>query len=120
MPARCLVIAGQELEDAFRQVKVAPVGSSQVGMPLRVVQEQESASTQHFARAPNKATWKQVIAVNRLAVPIHVRSAGGGQSGSDLWTDQSWQVQAARASVKISCPPARATWERKRSTWQNP
>ena len=105
MPARCLVIAGQELEDAFRQVKVAPVGSSQVGMPLRVVQEQESASTQHFARAPNKATWKQVIAVNRLAVPIHI---------------EGWQVQAARASVKISSPPARATWERKRSTWQNP
>ncbi len=25
-----------------------------------------------------------------------MRSAGGGQSGSDLWTDQSWQVQAER------------------------
>ena len=72
MPARCLVIAGQELEDAFSQVEVAPVGSSQVRMPLRVVQEQERASAQHFARAPNEATWKQVIAVHRLAVPIHI------------------------------------------------
>ncbi len=53
MPARYLVIAGQELEDAFRQVEVAPMGSSQVRMPPRVVQEQESASAQHFARAPS-------------------------------------------------------------------
>jgi hypothetical protein len=67
-----LLIADQELEDAFGQVQVAPGGGSQVGMPLRVVQKQERASAQHFARAPNEAPWKQVIAVHRLAVPIHI------------------------------------------------
>ncbi len=58
--------------DAFGQVEVTPVGGSQVGMPLRVVQEQEGASAQHFACAPDEAAWNQVIAVNRLAVAIHV------------------------------------------------
>jgi len=41
-------------------------------MPLRVVQEQEGASAQHFARAPNETAWDQVIAVDGLAVAIHV------------------------------------------------
>jgi hypothetical protein len=79
MSSRCLVITGQELRDAFGQVEVAPMGCSQVGMPLRVVQKQERASALYFARAPNEAPWKQVIAVHRLAVPIHVE--GWRQAG---------------------------------------
>ncbi len=84
------------------------------------MQQQEGASAQHFAGAPDESARKQMLAEDRLAVPIHVRSAGAGLPGGGAPTDQSLEVQAARASVSVSSPPERATWERNRSVCQKP
>jgi hypothetical protein len=118
-PVECR-IAGQKLGDAFGQVQVAPMGGGKVRMAVGVVQEEEGASAQHFACTPDESAGNQIIAEDRLAVPIHVRSAGGGLPGCDAPTGQSLEVQAARASVSLSLPPERASWERNRSVCQKP
>jgi hypothetical protein len=78
-----------------------------------VVQQEEGASAQHFACAPDESAGNQMIAEDRLVVPIHVRSAGGGLPGCDAPTGQSLEVQAASASVSVSSPPERASLREK-------
>jgi len=106
MSSRRPVIAGQELLDAFGQVQVAPVGGGKMRMAQGVVQQQEGASAQDFTGTPDESTRKQMITEDRLAVPVYMRSAGGRLPGGVAPTDQSLQVQAAKASVSVSSPPA--------------
>jgi hypothetical protein len=84
-----LVIADQELADAFGQVQVASVSGGQMRMTKGVVQQQQGASAQHFAGASDESAGNEMIAEDRLAVPIHVRSAGGGLPGGNDSTGQS-------------------------------
>jgi len=58
-------------------MQVAAMGGGKARMALLGMQEQEGATAQDFAGAPNHATRKETAAVHWFAVPIQVEDGHG-------------------------------------------
>src|SRR6266567_6235170 len=69
-----LFIASEHLRQSRRQMLVSTRGRCQARMPLFIMQKRQRTSSQDFAAASDQSTRDQTIGIDRLAVPIDVKT----------------------------------------------
>jgi len=67
-----LFIVSHNLFQSLHDMPIAPTCQDQQGMTMPIMQEHQAPTPQNFARATNQTAREQVLAMDWLAVPIHI------------------------------------------------